>query len=296
MTLYRVNPEDTGRIIVPSSRHDEIGVAERELEALQSQLSGFLREKSRLADIGLAVSKINHDLRNMLASAQIVSDRLATVSDPTVQRFTPRLIRALDRAITLCVDTLRYGRSKESPPKKTAFLLRPLLTEISESLGAEELSGVRLSFAVSPTLEVFADRDQLFRVLSNLMRNALNALREARPPTVDPPIVDPMIEVTAAQEDGGTFIRVSDNGPGVPLEVRPHLFKAFQSSSREQGNGLGLVICAELMRAHGGDISLDETAEGASFVVKLPPRPGESVRRGFEQALQGRLAQGRFNR
>ncbi len=292
MKLYRENPEDPGRIIVPSSRSDEIGVAEKELAALQSQLSGFLREKSHLANIGLAVSKINHDLRNMLASAQIVSDRLATVSDPTVQRFTPRLIRALDRAITLCVDTLKYGRSKEAPPNRTAFLLCPLLTEITESLGTEELNGVRFSFSAPPTLEVFADRDQLFRVLSNLTRNALEAIREA-----EPPVSDPKIEVVASREGGFTYIRVKNNGPSIPPEVRPHLFKAFQSSSRQEGNGLGLVICAELVRAHGGDISLDETGEGASFVVKLPAAPKENARRSFEQArIEGRLAQRRFNR
>jgi signal transduction histidine kinase len=124
------------------------------------------------------------------------------------------------------------------------------------------------------------------------MRNALDALREARPP-----VGDPRIEVTAGHEAGGIFIRVSDNGPGVPAEVRPHLFKAFQSSSRQEGNGLGLVICAELVRAHGGEISLDETAEGASFVVRLPALPRESARPDFEQArIEGRLAQGRFNR
>ena len=114
MVLYRENPEDTSRIIQPSGRQDEIGVAETELATLQSQLSGFLREKARLANLGLAVSKINHDLRNILASAQIVSDRLATVSDPTVQRMLPQLIRALDRAITLCTNTMKYGRSEEA--------------------------------------------------------------------------------------------------------------------------------------------------------------------------------------
>ncbi len=292
MKLYGENPEDSGRIIVPSSRSDEIGVAEKELATLQTQLSGFLREKSHLANIGLAVSKINHDLRNMLASAQIVSDRLATVPDPTVQRFTPRLIRALDRAITLCVDTLKYGRSKETPPNKTVFPLRPILAEITESLGTEELNGARFTFAVSPALEISADRDQLFRILSNLVRNALQAIREA-----DPPVIDPKIEVAASREAGFILIRVKDNGPGIPPEVRPHLFKAFQSSSRQEGNGLGLVICAELVRAHGGDISLDDTAEGASFVVKLPATPKENARPNFEQVpVEGRLAQRRFNR
>jgi signal transduction histidine kinase len=265
MVLYRENPEDPSRLMVPSARQDEVGVAEKELATLQAQLSGLLREKARLANLGLAVSKINHDLRNILASAQIVSDRLATVSDPTVQRSLPRLIRALDRAITLCTNTMKYGRSEEAPPNRVRVPLRALLTEVTESLGVEEMSGVKMAISVPPSLMLFADRDQMFRVLANLIRNALEALREA-----DPPCGEPLIEVTAWQEGRLAVIRVSDNGPGVPPALRASLFKAFQSSAKRNGNGLGLVISAELVRAHGGDIRLEDTPVGAAFAITLP--------------------------
>jgi signal transduction histidine kinase len=265
MVLYRENPEDTSRIMVPSARQDEVGVAEQELATLQTQLSGLLREKARLANLGLAVSKINHDLRNILASAQLVSDRLATVTDPTVQRSLPRLIRALDRAITLCTNTMKYGRSEEAPPNRTSVPLRALLTEVTESLGVEEMSGVKLNVSVPPAIALFADRDQMFRVMANLIRNALEALREA-----DPPCAQPLIEVAARLEGRMAAIRVSDNGPGVPAALRANLFKAFQSSAKRDGNGLGLVISAELVRAHGGDIRLEDTPVGAAFVITLP--------------------------
>lgn len=265
MVLYRENPEDTSRIIQPSGRQDEIGVAETELATLQSQLSGFLREKARLANLGLAVSKINHDLRNILASAQIVSDRLATVPDPTVQRMLPRLIRALDRAITLCTNTMKYGRSEESHPNRTQIALAALLAEVNESLGVEELSGVEMTVSVPPSITLLADREQIFRVLSNLIRNALEALKEA-----DPPCDKPTIEIAARQEGRVAIVTVRDNGPGVPAKVRPNLFKAFQTAAKSDGNGLGLVITAELVRAHGGDIRLEDTAVGATFTVTLP--------------------------
>jgi signal transduction histidine kinase len=292
MVLYRENPEDNCRVIAPSGRKDEIGVAEEELAALQSQLSGLLREKARLANVGLAVSKINHDLRNVLSSAQLISDRLATVADPTVQRFVPRLIRALDRAITLCANTIKYGRSEEAPPERTRFPLRPLLAEVNQSLGIEELKGVRVTISVQPGLTLFADPDQIFRVLSNLIRNALEALREA-----EPPLEDPAIEVSARQEGQIVFIKVSDNGPGLPASVRPHLFKAFQTSAKGDGNGLGLVISAELVRAHGGDISLEDTPAGAAFIVRLPT----PIRKETEPArgngrFDGKLAQDGFSR
>jgi len=278
MVAYRENPEDTTRIITPSGRNDEIGIAEKELATLQTQLSGLLREKARLANVGLAVSKINHDLRNILASAQLVSDRLATVPDPTVQRFVPRLIRALDRAITLCTNTMKYGRSGETPPNRTRVPLAPLVEEVTESLGGEELKGVRLVVEVPPTIELFADRDQIFRVLANLIRNALEAVREGEPPPEDP-----RVEVSARQEGKRAVITVYDNGPGVPAKVQENLFKAFQSVRKPDGNGLGLVISAELVRAHGGDIRLEDAPLGASFVVTLPT-PKAAGARAFESA------------
>ena len=79
---FSQRPEDPTRIIEPSGRRDEIGTAERELAAMQHELAETLSQKSRLAALGLAVSKISHDLRNMLSSAQLLSDRLITVKDP----------------------------------------------------------------------------------------------------------------------------------------------------------------------------------------------------------------------
>jgi signal transduction histidine kinase len=227
----------------------------------------------------------------MLASAQLVSDRLATVADPTVQHFVPRLMRALDRAITLCANTMKYGRSEEPPPNRASFLLRSLIVEVRESFGTEELRGVTVRVAVPSGLALFADRDQLFRVLFNLIRNALEALRDAGSRQDSP-----AIEIAAYREGDLAIIRVSDNGPGVPANMRENLFKAFQSASKSDGNGLGLVISAELVRAHGGDIALDDTASGATFVLRLPAvaRNGALGPSDMRNA-GGKLAQGGFN-
>ena len=292
MVLYRENPEDTACIIEPSGRTDEIGVAEKELSTLQMQLSGFLREKARLANVGLAVSKINHDLRNMLAGAQLVSDRLASVADPTVQRFVPRLIRALDRAITLCTNTVNYGGSEEATPKRAPFALRQLIAEVSESLGTDELGGVKFTVSVPSGLDLFADRDQIFRVLSNLIRNSLEAFRGA-----DPEPAEPAIDIIALREGDSAIVRVTDNGPGIPPLVRANLFKAFQAGANTNGAGLGLAISAELVRAHGGDITVEDTAGGAVFVIRLPAfaRNGANGTSGAH-AFDGKLAQGGFSR
>jgi len=118
MMAFRADPENADRIIVPSGRADEIGTAERELAAMQLNLASLLQQKNHLAALGLAVSKINHDLRNLLASSQLLSDQLASVPDPRVQRFAPKLMRSLERAIAFCQSTLSYGRAQEAAPDR----------------------------------------------------------------------------------------------------------------------------------------------------------------------------------
>jgi hypothetical protein len=135
MAGFRADPEDQVRILVPTSRHDEIGFVERELAEMQRDLANTLLEKTRLANLGLAVSKINHDLRNLLSSAQLFSDRLARLPDPQVQRFAPKLMRALERAIAFCQSTLSYGRAQEPPPDRRPVALMELVEDVRDTLG-----------------------------------------------------------------------------------------------------------------------------------------------------------------
>ena len=164
---FSERPEDPTRIIAPSGRRDEIGTAERELSAMQTELAGTLSQKSRLAALGLAVSKISHDLRNILSSAQLLSDRLGTVNDPRVQALVPKLLASLDRAIRLCARTLDYGQAQEMPPNRQRFPLRPLVGEVGDSLGLPRPNLIAWNLDVDPELEIDADRDQLYRVLTN---------------------------------------------------------------------------------------------------------------------------------
>src|ERR1700756_2782616 len=266
---FHENPESSARIIVPSLRGDEIGVAERELSEMQRDLVSMLHQKSRLAALGLAVSKINHDLRNLLASSQLLSDQLASVPDPRVQRFAPKLMRSLERAIAFCQSTLSYGRAQEAAPDRRMVALEPVVGEVRETAGLATDASITWISAIERGLSIDADPDQLFRVLLNLVRNAAQAL-EGNP---DPASMQ--IRVTGRREGAVAILEVSDTGPGVPQRARAHLFEAFQSSSRPGGSGLGLAIAAELVRAHGGEISLVEGTIGATFRIVIPDRPVE---------------------
>ena len=268
MSHFRNNPEDPSRILEPTKRRDEIGTAERELSTLQHELYGFLQQKTRLAALGLAVAKIQHDLRNILSSAQIASDRLADSHDPVVKRVAPRLVDALDRAVALATNTLRYGRAEERKPQRTRFPLAPLIDEVSAS-ALPEGGEVTLEKRIPRGLEIDADSEQLFRVLLNLLSNGrqvLEGTKGGQPKTK-------RILIEARRRDDCVVIDIADNGPGIPPAVRERLFQPFSGSTRSGGSGLGLAISRELIQAHGGELVLVSTGDnGTHFRLNIPDR------------------------
>ena len=263
MASYADAPEDVRRFIEPQSGVVELREAEVALQAMQTQLTGALRQKDRLAQLGGAVARISHDLRNILTTAQLLADRMEVSKDPAVQRAAPKLVGSISRAVSLCESTLTFGKAEEPPPSLTRFMLAALVDEVTS---AEQLAGTGLVDFVTdiPTaLTVRADREQLYRVLSNLARNARQAIEAtARPGT---------IEIGAGEEEGGWWIRVDDTGPGLPQKTRDHLFEPFHAGNRKGGTGLGLAIAAELVRGHGGRLVLVKSDDdGTEFKAHLP--------------------------
>jgi signal transduction histidine kinase len=268
MVDFRNNPEDPSRILHPSARRDEIGTAERELSTLQRELYGFLQQKTRLAALGLAVAKIQHDLRNILSSAQIASDRLATLDDPVVKRVAPRLVDAIDRAVNLATNTLRYGRAEERAPQRTRLPLAPLIDEAVSS-ALPEAGEITLEKRVPRGLEIEADSEQLFRVLLNLLRNARQALDAMQ---IDDDRQKHIL-VEAWRKGDTVVIEITDNGPGIPSVLRERLFQPFAGTNRSGGSGLGLAISRELISAHGGELVLVSSGPaGTRFRLTVPDR------------------------
>ncbi|MFQ5954569.1 MAG: sensor histidine kinase [Kiloniellales bacterium] len=266
MTAFEENPEDDSGVIAPSRRRDEIGVAQRRLAEMQAALRAALKQRQRLAALGAAVGKINHDLRNALGTMQLVSDGLAKSDDPHVRKLVPRLMGAVDRAVRLCSQTLEFTREGPPPIRRERFALKALVDEVGAQLTEPLLPGLApqnqtgLINAVDAGLDVDADREQLFRVLSNLGRNAMEAGAAH-------------VTVSAGRADDGTLIDVEDDGPGLTDQARERLFQPFSGSTRKGGTGLGLPIARDVMRAHGGDITLIETGKhGTRFRLTLPNR------------------------
>jgi signal transduction histidine kinase len=274
-------PDDPENIVRVSGRNDELGVTERELAGMQTQLQRTLGKQKHLADLGLAVSKINHDMRNILASAQLISDRLRLVKDPTVQTFAPKLLRAHDRAVAYSDGVLAYGRTQEPAPVRRRLRLRQLVEEVESMLALDQANGIEFENQVDPGFEVDADSEQLFRVLSNLCRNAVQAMAADEEGAL-------VRRLTVSADRSGTIctILVADTGPGLPPKARENLFSAFRGAVRSGGTGLGLAIAYELVRAHGGALRLVESVSGSTvFSITIPDRPVslEEVRQGLRR-------------
>ena len=265
MALFSHDPEDASRVIVPRGGRDEIGVAEKELAAMQETVRQALGQRARLAALGTAVTKINHDLRNILATARLVTDGLTTSAAPEVRRVAPRLIDAIDRAIALCSQTLDFSREGAPPFAPSQFKLRPLLDEIEPGLTIRE-NGFSIDLNAPAELTLKADRDQIYRVLLNLARNSVEAGAHR-------------LRISAARQDDVIAVEVVDDGPGLPPRARENLFRPFAASGRPGGSGLGLAIARELMRLHGGDLVLvSSTGAGTTFRITIPaPTPAAKI-------------------
>jgi signal transduction histidine kinase len=263
MQAYAEAPEDARSVIVPNAGVTELRQAEEALQSLQTQLTGALRQRERLAQLGGAVAKISHDLRNILTTAQLFADRLEGSADPTLARFVPKLVGSITRAANLTEATLAFGKAEEPPPRLLRIPLLALAEEVVEAEGLLPEGPVQCLIDISANLVIRADHEQMFRVLSNLVRNARQAIEGQGGGGT--------IELSAGENESEWWLRVGDSGPGLPLKAREHLFAAFQGGARRGGTGLGLAISAELVRGHGGRLELARSdVEGTEFMIHLP--------------------------
>jgi len=272
LARFRDDPEGEHGVVSVSERADEIGIAQRELLNMQQQVRLALRQKTRLAMLGEAVAKINHDLRNTLATAVLAFDRLAEVDDPEVKRLSPKLYKAIKRATDLCSQTLEYVGTSDLRLRPERFHLSELIAEVAAELREYQVEtddGENRRLAVVSRvpfeISIEADRIQLFRVFYNLALNA-NAAGAG--------------ELTVAcvvDVDGKAEVSVADDGPGIPDTVVANLFQPF-ASARKGGTGLGLVIARDIARAHEGDLELTSTGEGGTtFRLTLPGAAAETL-------------------
>lgn len=218
------------------------------------------RRVDQLADLGRSVRKIAHDLRNTLATAQLLSDSLLSHGDNAVSRNAETINRAIERALHMTRQTLSAGRSSAPPPDYQRFLLMDVVDELRNSMGVEASSDAVSLLDDAGNTILDADFDQIYRILLNLTRNAFDASAQT-------------ITIFCEQREDGLAITVADDGPGLPQSMVDQLFdeKLRPHSGK---TGLGLMISQELAENHGGTLRLCGTgAQGTSFELFLPVKP-----------------------
>ena len=266
LEAFRDDPLTQRNFAPPSRRDDEIGDLQREFRTMKREVRASFAQRDRLATLGLAVAKINHDLRNILNVAQLVSDRLASDPDDRIRKMGSRLERVIDRGIRICQETLDYTKRQEGVVEREPIRIASFLGEIAADVLAE-FDGLRFRNDVPTQLTVVADPDKTYRLFHNLFRNAGQAMDAMEPGQPR--------ELRVATEDVGgmSYVTVSDRGPGLPQKTRDNLFTPFASASGAGSTGLGLSISHDLATAQGGSLDLVRTDEtGTVFRVGLPTR------------------------
>ena len=259
MVRFRENPEALPLPQGSSIRHDEIGIAQREMTEMQRQIRSAMKQKDRLATLGTGMAKINHDLRNTLATAVLVSDRLQYIEDPEVKRVTPRLMRAVDRAIEMCSQTLIYAGDDAQSLRCESLVLADLIDEVRSGFLEDETEPtLTWNIDVDPAVRLYADRLRLHRVIENLCKNAMQSGASE-------------LSFASFVDGDRAVLDICDNGPGMPEVALKNLFRPFVASGRSGGTGLGLVIVRDILLAHGATIDLDKTGpDGTRFRIVLP--------------------------
>ena len=231
ITEFSRDPQNAAAGVEPSTRDDEIGVTQTVLVEMQNDLRTSLKQQERLAALGSAVSKINHDLRGILSTAVLMSDRLSTLDSPEVKRISGPLIQSIDRAINLCTRTLNFVRDEGPELHRGRFRLTELIDEVAADLSvldegpaAVNSASPALANQIPSEIVVEADRDQLYRVFANLTRNASQVGAH-----------NIRIEVGAGDpEDKYLVVDVADDGPGMVKSAREGLFLAYPVNAHDR--------------------------------------------------------------
>lgn len=259
MIAFQQDPEDPRRVIHPEARTDEVGTAEQALADMQNQLRASLLEKERLAGLGAAVTKISHDLKNILATAQLESDRLESAPnvDADVKQITSGIVRAIDRAVRLSTSTIRFAKENLPQARNQTLSLRILLDDVRATL-QPVFPTLQIVIDLSADVTFIGDAELMQRVLENLIRNAAEASATS-------------IKLSHRFDGRDHIVLIADNGVGMPKRALDHLFVPFAGSAKSGGTGLGLPIAREALRVQGGDIALASTSSaGTTFAMRLP--------------------------
>jgi signal transduction histidine kinase len=255
--VARLAPERHRRIAMAVEQILDLELAIM-LQAYRDDLLAKTGSTERLATTGQFAAGIGHELRNPLAvidsSVYLVRHALGTSSGaPGVEKYLTRIATEVKRATSTINDLLALANRR--PPSRARTPVGPV---VEAAIEASILPAAVVVETSIPDISGDFDQHQIRHVLSNLLTNASQALRGRG-----------RVRVTAQVQARTLEIRVQDEGPGVPADVRDRIFEPL-FTTRAQGSGIGLALCRLILEAHGGTVDLESTDTGACFVIRLP--------------------------
>jgi signal transduction histidine kinase len=241
---------------------DELEQLAHEFNRMAEQLERA-RNQERLALIGRMASGIAHDIRNALTTIRGAAPLLAESDLPPEQRqeFYAMLVQSAQSISDMARDLVEFARGEQAALDLRTMSVDEYLSELRPQLEREfRDSNIRVAFDLHCPAPVRIDPARMNRVIFNLAANARDAMAEGGE-----------CAVSSRCERGYAEIHCSDTGPGIAPEMAGRLFQPFSSFGKSHGTGLGLVICKQIVEAHGGTIEAhSRPGEGATFVIRLP--------------------------
>ena len=264
-TLARLDRKPVLAVLRETSGKAVIDVFNRticHLRATDERYVGAVVRKEKMTLLGEMAGTIIHDLRNPCHGISMASLLIQSLhSDEKTERCCQIIQNQVDRMISMVEELLDFSRGTYRLKRQTVPLAG--LLERFAFLNRDYLEQNRITLELLPgDVQVHVDTLKMLRVLQNLVYNAADALQER----------EGRVTISGrGLQNAETEICVRDNGPGIPEEVRPHLFEPFATFGKKYGTGLGLAIARSIVEAHGGRISVEsQPGAGAAFFLRLP--------------------------
>lgn len=266
----------------------EMRLLNEELEQRVSERTSELQSKNKVLGETLAqlqeseklrstfISALTHDLRTPLVAQKRALELFQGYSGslpPRLSGLSDRLLKSNDgllEMVNLLLETYQFEAGKNQPLLEDTNLYVLTADCFSEVASLAEVKQIKLENNIAQTLpSVLCDAQQLRRVWMNLLGNALENIPDGS-----------LIQFSAQEIKNGFEICIEDNGPGIPPEALPHLFKRYYTGDKTRkkiGSGLGLYICHMIMELHDGSIHVESIlGQGTRFTLNLPkqsPKP-----------------------
>ncbi len=238
-------------------------------------------KNSRLASIGQMLSGVLHDLKNPMAIISGYVQLMAKADDPERRKlYADSVLTQFEQLNQMTRELLMFARGDQHILLRKVFLHK-FMAEVQELLEPElHNKGVQLEVELKYRNDIKIDQVKLKRAILNLARNAAEAMGP-RGGVFKVHVCKVKEGECEAFEQEHVLMTLSDNGPGIPEEIRDRLFESFVTQGKKDGTGLGLAIVEKIVTDHGGTIDFEtETGEGTTFFIRLPLHQQSATKSG----------------